>query len=271
MASKFVPAVDLLRSLGIMEPEEIDIYAIAQSTGATVVEKQVTGCEARIVGYGEKALIVVNSGSIWSRRRFSAAHELGHWMRDAKRISLGCNPEAVIGSENANVETRANGYASDVLMPKFMFEPRAKGRPATLETASDLADVFQTSLTATSLRLVDYGSFPAMVVCSDSQRVRWFRRSVEVPRSLWPETAGRLTFADELLRGAPGGARTSGDVYSDQWFPSASPHTIHEDSRRINSELVLTLLWWNDEGSLVEIQEKQEQWEYRRADGYDDD
>ena len=55
MPSKFVGAVDLLRSLGITEPDEIDVYAIAQSTGATVVGKPVTGCEARIIGYGDKA------------------------------------------------------------------------------------------------------------------------------------------------------------------------------------------------------------------------
>ena len=98
MPLQFVTAVDLLQSLGITEPAEIDICAIAQSKGATVVEKPVTGCEARIMGYGEKALIVVNSESIPSRKRFSAAHELGHWMRDAGKISLICNPETQLGS-----------------------------------------------------------------------------------------------------------------------------------------------------------------------------
>ena len=271
MAPKFVTAVDLLKSLGITEPAEIDIYAIAQSRRATVVEKHVTGCEARIIGYGEKALIVVNSESILSRKRFSAAHELGHWMRDAGKISLGCNPEALIGSGGANAETRANHYASDLLMPKYMFEPRAKGRPITFETASDLANVFQTSLTATSIRLVDCGSYPAMLVCSDTQRVRWFRRGAEVPRSLWPQTPGRLTFANELLVGASGASKTSGAVYSDQWFSSVPPHRVHEDSRRIGGELVLTLLWWKDEGPLIEIHEEQERREYRRSDWGDDD
>ena len=135
-----------------------------------------TGCEARIIGYGEKAIIVVNSESIPSRKRFSAAHELGHWMRDAGTLSLGCNPEALVGSGDANAETRANRYASDLILPQFMFEPRAKECPITFETASSLAAVFQTSLTATSIRLVDYGSYPAMLICSDAQRMRWFWR-----------------------------------------------------------------------------------------------
>ena len=271
MAAQFVTAVDLLQSLGITEPAEIDICAIAQSRGATVVEKPVTGCEARIVGYGERAIIVVNSESIPSRKRFSAAHELGHWMRDAGTISLGCNPEALIGSREANAETRANRYASDLLMPQFMFQPRAKGCPITFETASSLAEMFQTSLTATSIRLVDYGSYPAMLVCSDSQRIRWFRRGADVPGTLWPQSPGKMTFANELLGGASRGRATSGQVYADQWFLSVPPHRVHEDSCRISSELVLTLLWWNDEDPLIEIQEEQERREYRRSDSGDYD
>src|SRR5690606_6030659 len=147
------------------EPSEIDVCAIAQTQGATVVEKPVKGAEARIMGFGDKALIVVNADSIPQRKRFSVGHELGHWMRDSGKISLGCNPESQLGSGDANAETRANSYASDLLMPDFMFRPRAEKRPMTFDTASDLADTFKTSLTATSIRFVDYGSYPAMLIC----------------------------------------------------------------------------------------------------------
>ena len=192
-------------------------------------------------------------------------------MRDARTISLGCNPEALIGSRDANAETRANRYASDLLLPQFMFQPRAKGCPITFETASSLADMFQTSLTATSIRLVDYGSYPAMLICSDSQRIRWFWRGADVPGTLWPQSPGKMTFANELLSGTSRGRTTSGQVYADQWFSSVPTHRVHEDSRLISSELVLTLLWWNDEGPLIEIQEEQERREYRRSDWGDYD
>ena len=155
MASRFVAAVDLLKSLGITEPAEIDIYAIAQSRGATVVEKPVTGCEARIVGYGERAIIVVNSESIPSRKRFSAAHELGHWMRDAGTIGLGCNPEALIGSVGAKCGDKGKPLRERFALAEVHVRTSREGRPITFETASSIADVFQTSLTATSIRLID--------------------------------------------------------------------------------------------------------------------
>ena len=110
-----------------------------------------------------------------------------------------------------------------------------------------------------------------MLICSDAQRVRWFRRGDEVPSTLWPQSAGRMTFANELLRGPSRRTKTSGQVRSDQWFSSGRPHSVHEDSRRISSQLVLTLLWWNDEDPLIEIQEEQERRQYRRSDGADYD
>jgi len=53
--------------------------------------------------------------------------------------------------------------------------------------------------------------------------------------------------------------------------PSVKRHTVHEDSKRIGDELVLSLLWWEDEGPLIEIEEEQERRAYRRADSRNDD
>jgi hypothetical protein len=137
-------------------------------------------------------------------------------------------------------------------MPEFMFRLRAEKRPMIFDTASDLADTFDTSLTATSIRLVDYGAYPAMLVCSDRRGVRWFCRGPEVPSVLRPQAAGSMTFANDLLKGSVGRS-TSGHVYSDQWFSSVKRHSLHEDSRRISDELGLTLLWWENEDALIEI------------------
>ena len=47
-------------------------------------KEPLTGCEANIIGRGDKAIITINSKSIPGRQRFSAGHELGHWMRRAE-------------------------------------------------------------------------------------------------------------------------------------------------------------------------------------------
>jgi Zn-dependent peptidase ImmA (M78 family) len=265
----FRPASALLSELGITEPDEIDIEAIAQYCGATVIERPLSGCEARIIGVRDRAIITVNANSIRTRRRFSAAHELGHWMHDAGRVAFGCNPDSALGSDDQNPETRANRYASELLMPRFMFAPRAKGRSMTFNTVSELAALFATSVTATALRLVALGSFPSILVCTDRDGSRWVALGADVPGSFWPERPGARTFAARLLSGDPEDA-SAGDVSSDQWFASRRRHYLHEDSMRIGPAQVLSLLSWPDEAPLIEIQDDEERRAYRRSDRRDE-
>ena len=78
----------VLAKLGISEPGDLDIEAIAYYCGATILYESLTGCEATILGNGKKAIITVNQDGHPGRRRFSAGHELGHWMidRDPERF-----------------------------------------------------------------------------------------------------------------------------------------------------------------------------------------
>src|SRR5262245_49053746 len=123
----FRTAAELLRELGISTPDEIDIEAIAFHCGATIRYRPLTGCAARIVGNGNKAIITVDSHSTRARQRFSAAHELGHWMHDRRKASFSCEEAQFIREWSAsNPESRANRYASDVLLPVTIFKPKAQ-------------------------------------------------------------------------------------------------------------------------------------------------
>lgn len=247
----------------ITTPEDIEIEAIAADCNATIVYEPLHGCEARILGKGDKAIITVNSRSRRERQRFSAGHELGHWMRDRGRMAFSCD-DYVLNSEwdaeNENPEHNANRYSADLLLPGSMFAIRAKNRPITLETVRDLSESFQTSLTATAIRLVELGSFPAMIVCNEKQGCRrWFVRNPDVPTKLWPrDKPASYTIASELLRGITGPQQPVA-VSSAGWFdyPGSDGYAIQENSFQITPELVLTLLWWKDERQLIEIEESE--------------
>ena len=252
----------LLRELGITEPEDIRIEAVAEHCGATVVYEPLSGCSARILGFDDRAFITVDSRSRRERRRFSAAHELGHWMIDRGKISSFVCEEQVFAREwsDENPERRANRYATDLLLPKSMFEPRAKGREITFASARALAADFQTSLTATAIRLVELGSFPAVIVCNETGRRRWFFRASGVPDELWPrDTPGAYTSAHDLLRG--GAAEGPQEVQADGWFDrhDARRYSVVEDSVAVGHGLVLSLLWWKDERQLLDLEEAEEQ------------
>lgn len=261
MASFYKSPASLLDELGIREPEEIAIEAIAEYCGATILYQPLQGAEARIVGHGDRAIITVNEAVPIGRRRFSGAHELGHWMCDRGKIAFACT-DRILTTEwsDENPERRANQYAVALLLPTTIFSPYARNREVTFATVRDLADQFQTSLTATAIRLVELASFPAMIVCTQSGRRRWFIRGPDVPEILWPrERPTHNTMAWDLLqgKGTPSGPV---DVCADGWVdhPNAGRYAVREDSRRIREDLILSILWWKDERQLLDLDEDEE-------------
>jgi len=260
----------ILSLLGITEPEDLDIEAIAYACGATILSQPLTGCEANIIGYGDKAIITVNSNSIPTRQRFSSGHELGHWVKDRGQSAFGCL-DSQINSEwtASNPETRANRFASDLLLPAGMFVPRAKGRPITLETVGDLAAVFRMSQTATAIRLVNHGSFPAMLIYYAQGQRKWFlRSSKDIPSSLFPaDRPESHSVAASMLTNKSADSK-SGDVRADRWFDRdrAWKYYIRESCFRTGPDSILVLLWWEDEQQLIDIEEEEERRASRRSD-----
>jgi Zn-dependent peptidase ImmA (M78 family) len=235
----------LLQRLGIDGPEELDVEAIAQACGATVVYEPLSGCEARIVGVRDRAIITVDSGASRPRQRFSAAHELGHWLHDRGRVAFACAAGALVtewGRENP--ERRANRFAAELLLPRTMFKRRARNRPITVRTVRELAAEFQTSLTATAIRLVELGSFPALVVCHDDGRRRWSAASPLLPPELvvLPERRGGAAAASP--QPAPASRWVALDGVA---LDAAGSRTVIEDTLPLGQGLALTLLWWRDE------------------------
>lgn len=250
------PAV-LLDELGVEKPEDIRIEAIAQYCGATVVYARLDGCAARIIGRGDCAIITVDSAASRERQRFSAAHDLGHWMHDRGRIALACTDDRIArGWKEDDPERRANRYAVGVLLPERLFKPHARGVPPTFDGVRRLGAVFETSITATAVRLVENDEFPAMVVCTKAGKRVWFTRSPLVPKVLWPrETIGPGALIHRLGDGRERGPDT---VDADDWIDhvTARDYVVQESSMRVTGDVVLSLLWWKDEGQILALEDE---------------
>jgi hypothetical protein len=238
----------LLDELGITEPHEIDLEAIAYHCGATVRYRKLDGCSARILGLGEKAIISVDANSGVGRKRFSIGHELGHWLRDRGKSGHLCQQRDLSAPwDRSDPESLANAFAADLLMPHFMFKPLAEGREPTFGTVGDLTKAFLTSRPATAIRLVQYGSFPSILLCHgiDGRR-RWFTCSQGLQGLVWPRRElSHNTQAFEVLYG---GSTHNRPVKSSagEWIDcrGAYRHQVFEHSIKIDTEMVLTLLWW---------------------------
>jgi hypothetical protein len=141
-----------------------------------------------------------------------------------------------------------------------MFAATAKNRDMTFVTVRDLANAFTTSLTATAIRLVEFGSFPAVLVCSDRERRRWFKRGPDIPEVLWPhDRVNPRTVTYDVLQGKTLPSDPV-DVCADGWFSHREAHryVIREDCVRITGDYVLTLLWWKDERQLLDLDDAED-------------
>jgi hypothetical protein len=250
-------AQDVLRELGVTEPSEIDIDAIAWSLGARVKYRPLDGCEARIAGNGDQAIITVNSRSSRRRKRFSVAHELGHWKYDRGRI-LVCRSDEIgrAGQNYPTPERVADSYAAQLLMPAYIFDPIARSHPkATFQTVTAIADLFDTSITATAIRLVEGRHFPAVLVCHGSQGRKWFTRSPDVPDRWFPQdTLDAQSFAFGILFGKQVNDAMPRKIPADAWFDRSEAHRydVHEQTIRTGDDEILTLVLIRDPKMLDE-------------------
>ena len=196
-------------------------------------------------------------------------------MKDRGQSAFGCF-DLQIDSEwtSNNAETRANRFASDLLLPVAMFAPLAKKRAMTLETVADLAALFRMSQTATAIRLVNYGSFPAMLIYYERGQRKWFLRpSKDIPASLWPpQRPDPHSLAGSLLTGKFS-QEAVGDVRADRWFEhdKADKYYIRESCSRTGPDSIVVLLWWENEQQLIDFAEEEELRASRRSDQREED
>lgn len=246
-----------LLELGITKPNEIDIEAIAWDEGVQVRYSNLKGCEARLVGVGDRAIVSIRETADECRKRFSLAHELGHWNYHRGR-SFECRVEDWVDSYTSKpVEEReADRYAAELLMPAYMFKPLTGSiKHPTFDGVKELAEQFRTSLTATAIRLVDMNTWPLLLLCHSEQGRIWFKRSKDIPERWFPQKeldVDSLAF-DRMFSGID--RIRSQKIDADAWFNirQAEGYEIVEDSIRISTSQILTLLWIEDEEMLEEM------------------
>lgn len=236
-----------IAELGITDPGDIDVEAIAFDAQMLVEYEALDGCEATLVGVGDRAIATVRPSGVRGRDRFSIGHELGHWEMHRGR-SFSCRveePDRNLTSDKPR-EKEADEYSAHLLMPSSIFNPavRSLGNPGFREL-NDLSTHFETSLLATCIRLADIDTLPVVVGCYSQSGRRWSKAAAHVPRRWW--LRGRLdddSFAHNFLLS---GARTSsarkqpGEV----WFENddAENYEVTEECMPGKAGEVLVLLY----------------------------
>lgn len=172
-------AASIIHERNIRYPSEICVRDIAMSLGAYVRERELHGCEARLVRKGSMGIISVNETiPEEGRKRFAIAHEIGHFILHTGTQLILCDEEDMhVWKESKTREIEANEFAASLLMPHEIFIRFIKTGQPTFDVISDVAKEFRTTLTATALRYVDFSKEPCALVVSKDGFIKWYRRS----------------------------------------------------------------------------------------------
>lgn len=242
-ASAVHAAQRLLLDLGIASPGEIDVVLVAAHLGLLVRPLPLRHEEGRLLRTRSHGIVNVAESAYASHKwRFVVAHEIGHFVRHAEHDAFEACTKGDLASYLAGGrEAEANDFASELLMPAFLFDPRCRDAEPSLRDVGALARDFGASLSATALRYVQSAPRPCAVVCSTRGIVDWvdatpgFLPLVKRGDSLGGETGVATLLAED--RPSTHGPE---QVAAREW--GGEDGKVLEDSRRVAGDSVLTLL-----------------------------
>lgn len=243
-------AESLIEELGITSAQDIDIEAIAFDSGIDVHYRTLDGCEATLVGFGNKAIATVSPSSSRGRERFSVSHEIGHWLLHRGK-SFRCRADDIVQNYGADIrlEKDADEFASHLLMPTSIFRPIANAtKKLGLNDLQKIAELFNVSMQAASIRLAKLDSHPIIVACFTKNGLRWSIKASHVPQR-W-QLRNKLdedSFAYDVLY-AGKLCKCLGKQPAETWFENddADQYELLEQSMLSSNGQVLVLLYLND-------------------------
>lgn len=208
----------------------VQLMPIATALGIIeVIGQDTKGFEGVLVTHGSKTTgsIAYNKASTPERRRFTIAHELGHFLLPFHGADAQCakTDMGVLKSKDANRarEAEANRFAASLLMPKghFIRDIRRLKAPETSHIVT-LATDYEVSKEAAARRYTDLCDHVCAVVFSHKGRVRYAAKTATfpfiVPRNDDPLPADTLSSRG---RSEPGTMSEWATVDPEAWIGTA--------------------------------------------------
>jgi hypothetical protein len=243
----------VLKKFHVCSAKDIEVETIAWMHSRLKVRiGGLTGSEGRLVANNRGGIIRVASKHNLGRFRFTVAHEIGHYLLHPREVVDRIVSKADLTVWNdATEECEANTFAAEFLMPKEFIQPYCRGAP-TIAKLEHVADLFQTSLTATAFQYHEYTSEPVAIVLSEGWRMKSFLPfgNEELPRIRFGAVSPNSA-AGERLAGSDLDSGKMVRVPANAWlegFDNRPEINIWEESRYLEYyNKTLTLLWIDED------------------------
>lgn len=215
-------AKSLSAELFLTHPCRIPIESIACYLNLVVREVDLEGCDGRLVCRDRCGIVSVNKNiREIGRRRWTIAHEIGHYLLHKSKIPFDVYSEKSFLSNCsalAQEEREANCFAAELLLPSGLMQPWLD-IPPSFKSIEAIAKEFQTTLTGAAMRLVELTNYQSALVYSQDQKVRWNRTAACFKPKITPrvlDTSYAFDLHEEKKYAVTGGRVFAGTWFTDQ-------------------------------------------------------
>ncbi len=240
-------AREVLRDLGLTQLP-IDAEQVASLSNLQIHTRPdfPPNCFGALVRRGNEYFIMVSATCFGSgHRRFTIAHELGHYFLDGHCDALlqGDTPALSRGAQFTNrkdpFEVEADAFSAELLMPSNLIRPVVDAQPAGLQAVRTIVESFDVSTSAAAVRFAQVTSEPAAVLLSRNGILEWASFSGPFKAHRWAKPWVRGEWVPPRSRTAWLNAdpnrvlnclQQSGSGILSEWFPEGLPLRVHEEA-----------------------------------------
>lgn len=231
----------------IKSPQQYSLEQILNAEGLFVQEDKLEGCIGTIVYSKNYGIVTVSSAlNDETVKRFTIAHEFGHFCNEGTSTGFQSNNERVFKSckyedimsikTNITDEVNANAFAAELLMHEPWFKEKVKGKKLEVSLLKETAGYFNVSLTAASIRFAELDIYPCAVIMTTNGIVKWSCISKSFTHQFIRKGAkvSSLSYASDIYKlmqtnSSPNSAfsaqnsehYTPEDVPAEAWFPES--------------------------------------------------
>ncbi len=177
-------AWELLKQLNI-KSIPVDPYEICSRLNIQIKLKDLDSQGIFILKDGSKLILLNENIRYETRKRFTVAHEIGHYIIPEHENIYNCSQEDIEKYQAHNIiEKEANEFAAELLMPETHFNYDVDHHSLTLINIKSLSEKYLTSLTSTAIKFIKCTKDVGAIVLSQNGNVLWAFRSETFPYSV---------------------------------------------------------------------------------------
>ena len=137
--------------------------------------------EALLIAGGtrKRPLIAIKANQQYETKvRFSLAHELGHFIIPEHQNSWYlCTIDDLNDYREKNIETEANQFAAELLLPSLWLTHKIKRHDVTIDMLKAIAGECETSLTSTAIQVAGLCPDRIAVIFAQGGQIIWYRKA----------------------------------------------------------------------------------------------